>query len=81
MAIFKNLKKWQNYAHYILLAVGVFLWHAIPYNEIVEQFFINNTNILGYLAIILWWTIGLFVIDTIVHTLFYILPKPLQWRD
>ena len=80
MGIIKNLGKWQNYVHYVLLAVGVYIWHSIPLNETVEQIYMNN-QILAFPLLILWWTIGLFIIDTIVHLIFANLPKPLKWDD
>lgn len=77
---FENLTKWQNYAHYILLAFGVYIWHALPWNEAVEQMYIANP-ISGFIWLTLWWALGLFIIDTIIHWVFYNLPKPYRWRD
>jgi len=80
MSYFKRFIEWQNYAHYILLAGWVYLWHALPYNEIVEQAYINNP-ITGIIGLILWWSLGLLVGDSLIHGLFYVLPKPFRWRD
>ena len=72
--------EWQNYVHYILLAIGIYIWHSIPYNEVVEQMYVANP-VTGIFALILWWTVGLFILDTIIHGIFWVLPKPYQWRD
>jgi len=29
--------EWQNYAHYILLTIGLFIWHALPYTTKIEM--------------------------------------------
>jgi len=72
---FENLTKWQNYAHYILLAIvltifmhfqGVHIFHT-------ENFFPNMNFV--------WLFVVLFVADTLIHWIFYNLPKPFRWRD
>lgn len=80
MAAIKNLGQWQNYAHYILLAIGVYLWHALPANEAVEQYYLAAPGT-GLVVLILWWALGLFIIDTIIHVFFAKLPKPYRWED
>ena len=80
MGYWKRFLEWQNYAHYALLALWVYIWHALPWNEIVEQMYIRNP-ILGFIPLLLWWTLGLLIGDSIVHVIFYILPEPYRWRD
>jgi|GEM_PF-4637018 len=77
---FERFTEWQNYVHYLFLAIWVYIWHTLPLNEVIEQIYVNN-NALGLPVLILWWTIGLLIGDTIVHGVFWFLPKPLQWRD
>jgi len=66
--------QWQNYAHYLLLTVGLFLWHALSYTSQVEA----SGN---YFNMFWWYALGLFVIDSIVHLIFWIAPHPIRWRD
>ena len=80
MTYLERFIQWQNYTHYLLLAIGVYLWHSIPYNEVVEQLYINNP-VSGIIALILWWALGLFVLDSIIHGVFWIIPEPYRWRD
>lgn len=68
MGIFVNLSKWQNYAHYIL--DGTILFFML-------YFGLFPLNILGLVSFIF----ALFVVDTIWHIVFYVLPEPFQWRD
>lgn len=68
MKVLENLTKWQNYAHYLLLTIGlsaVASYYGAPFD-------------LKMFAILY---LSLFLIDTLVHLLFYSLPKPWQWRD
>lgn len=76
---FKRFIQWQNYAHYLLLGAGLFFWIKImefilpklPFNGLV----FNLIFITGLI-------IGLFILDSIVHLIFYILPRGYgQWRD
>jgi len=80
MKIIKNLTKWQNYAHYLLLEIGL----LATYHITVVTGILPETNFhevsnplllfgLGYLALL--------VIDTLVHLVFSILPKPYRWED
>lgn len=85
MSYFDKFSEWQNYAHYILLTIGLFIWHALPFTTVVEQNYLNT--LLGvdkYIALgqmFGWYLLGLFIIDSIVHAIFWYLPEPLQWRD
>lgn len=68
MSVMKNLTKWQNYAHYALLALGLNLvakYQGAPF----------DFNM---------WLItfgSLFVLDTVVHFVFASLPAPYKWSD
>lgn len=66
--------QWQNYVHYILLTIGLFIWHAIPYTAIVES---SGC----YFFMFLWYLLGLFIVDSIVHAIFWFMPEPIRWRD
>jgi hypothetical protein len=68
MKMLKNLAKWQNYAHYLLLA-GAISVVAYQYGAPIDwpMFFVL--------------AVALFVFDTLIHALFWVLPKPFQWRD
>lgn len=70
---FSKFGIWQNYAHYVLLTIGLFLWHSIPYTAVIESG--------SYGKMFIWYLVALFVIDSIVHFIFYYAPKPIQWRD
>lgn len=68
MSIWSNLTKWQNYAHYFLLTLAImFLYKAWGAQLTFGKFLIL------YLFI--------FFIDTIVHAIFSVLPKPYRWSD
>lgn len=74
MTFWEKFKEWQNYAHYVLLTLGLFIWHALPYTGVLE----TGGN---YFSMFLWYLLGLFVIDSLVHMIFWFMPRPLQWRD
>lgn len=71
MKFMDRFKEWQNWVHYILLGIGtaIFLFYMG-----VPQFY-NDTDTLVLLII------ALTVIDSIVHYLFWVAPKPFRWRD
>jgi putative Mn2+ efflux pump MntP len=65
----ENFGKWQLYMHYILLAIGISLV-AKHYGAPIDWK--------------MFWilTLALFIFDTIVHYLFWMLPKKYgRWRD
>lgn len=67
----ENLGKWQNYVHYFLLAGGLVLFlHFLGIHYFHE-------SVWNFLKLV----IAIFIIDTIVHFIFYIAPRPIQWRD
>lgn len=82
---FMKFIQWQNYVHYILLGIGLFIWHALPTTGILEQNYVNTLlGIAKYIALtkmFIWYVLGLFIIDSIVHAIFWFLPEPLRWRD
>jgi hypothetical protein len=65
---FSRFAEWQNYAHYFLLDLIV---------SIVASKFGAPIDLSMFL--ILYATI--FIGDTLVHALFWFLPKPIRWRD
>jgi len=73
--IFENLTEWQNYAHYLVLTIAlVVMFHFMGIHVFHTMEFLPNFNFIGLF-------IGLVVFDTLVHAIFYMLPKPFQWRD
>jgi len=62
--------EWQNYLHYILLTLIVASYFGI-HNQILQD------SLLGYGKLFLL----IFIVDTIVHSIFWFLPKSLRWRD
>lgn len=67
---FSRFGEWQNYAHYVLLAALL-----VGYYSIYGVFTKSLWNMGLELAV------ALLVADSLVHGLFYILPKPYRWRD
>ena len=78
--IFDNLDKWQNYAHYILLAGAIFIIHYLTDVLGIEANAVANGGI-AWVGLLLFYALGLFVFDTLIHAMFYVLPKPYRWRD
>lgn len=82
---FSRFVEVQNYVHYLLLTIGLFIWHALPLTGKLEQAYINEllgiAKYINFGEMFLWYLLGLFVLDSLVHMLFWFLPKPLQWRD
>jgi len=80
MKALKNLTKWQNYVHYLLLTGGVFFIHWLTDLLLIEQWAVNG-GVIEWTGLFLFYAVGLFVFDTLIHLLFYSLPKPFRWRD
>jgi len=81
MSSLKNLKKWQNYVHYLLN--GLFLLIELYF---LQDFINTSTNdpfssFLGAMLILFTFVALIFINDSIIHLTFYYLPKPLRWRD
>ena len=76
MGFGENLGKWQNYAHYLLLTIGLtIVFHFMEIHAFHTDNFLPNWNF-----VILF--VALFIVDTIVHAIFYALPKDYgQWKD
>ena len=73
-SMFENLSKWQNYVHYI--ALGLLLVVAFHLFGIIGiQYWVKSLWAFPKLAL------SLLVADTIVHAVFWMLPKPMRWRD
>jgi hypothetical protein len=66
--IYTEINEPIYWVHIVLLAVWVYIWHALPINEVVEQYYVANPGATGFIALILWWSLGLAVGDTIAHS-------------
>jgi hypothetical protein len=81
----KRFAEWQNYVHYLLLTMGLFIWHGLSITSNLEQQFVNT--LLGIDKWILlgemffWYMLGFIIIDSIIHAVFWFAPEPIQWRD
>ena len=80
MSITKNLGKWQNYAHYVLLTGGLFVTHWLSGITGLEANVVSGGTI-DWIILFMFYTVGLFVFDTLIHLLFASLPEPLKWAD
>lgn len=80
MGTLNNLTKWQNYAHYLLLSGSIFFIHYLTDIWGIEQYAVNSMFI-GWVALFLFYALGLFVFDTLIHLIFAILPRPYRWED
>jgi len=78
--IFKNLMVWQNYAHYLILTAAIFGIHYLT-----DIWGIEAAAVAGgwpqWTGLFLFYAAGIFVADTIIHTLFAIAPEPIKWED
>lgn len=68
MGYFKRFKEWQNYIHYLLLALII---------SLVADYF--GAPITGKMFLII--LITLFIGDSVVHAVFWYLPRKIRWRD
>ena len=79
MSVFKNLRTWQYYVHYVLDAFLITMYYVFygDFTRTVFEMFIE-------------FVLLLLIVDTLVHSMFAFLPKyiklgkfkfPLQWRD
>jgi H+/Cl- antiporter ClcA len=80
---FKRFIEWQNYVHYILLGIGLmFYTYVLMY--LSDYLFGSDFAFksLPYWVVFTFFIIiGIFIIDSIVHAIFWFAPKPIQWRD
>jgi hypothetical protein len=71
----KRFMEWQNYVHYLLLTIVLTVFmHFNSIHLFHTEMFLPNMNFL-YLYI------TIFVADTLIHGIFWYLPKGLRWRD
>lgn len=84
-SFWEKFGEWQNYAHYVLLTIGLFIWHALPMTNTIEQNYVNTLlgfdKWIAFGEMFLWYLLALFVIDSIVHMIFWFMPEPIRWRD
>ena len=69
MGIFSNLGKWQNYVHYLLITLGIFLIHHLSDIWGVEKLVVNGVWY-GWIVLFLFYALGIFIIDTLIHIFF-----------
>ena len=71
----KRFAEWQNYTHYLLLTIAlVIFFHLNEIHTFHTKAFLPNLNFLYLLIFVI-------IMDTLVHGIFWILPKKLRWRD
>lgn len=76
----ENLVKWQNYVHYILLTFGIFGIHYLTDIWGIESLVVDKIWY-GWIVLFLFYAVGLFVVDTFIHLMFSIAPRPIRWND
>jgi len=77
MKVLKNLMKWQNYLHYLLLTIGLVIFlhfMEVPYYTFHTAKFMPNLNFV-------WLFLFIIVVDTVIHFILSILPEPFKWED
>lgn len=68
MTFFSRFSEWQNYIHYLMLTAGV---------SGVAYYFGAPIDFRMF-----WILFGsIFVVDTIVHSIFWFAKPPIRWRD
>lgn len=80
MVLLANLGKWQNYAHYLLLTGAIFGIHYLSDIAGVEAMAVNG-GWFGWFVLFMFYTVGIFLADTLIHALFAIAPEPIKWDD
>lgn len=76
----KNLTKWQNYAHYLMLTGAIFFIHYLTDIWGVEALVVNEVWY-GWFALFMFYAVGIFIADTLIHLFFANLPKKYRWSD
>jgi hypothetical protein len=71
--------EWQNYAHYLLLTIWLFIAHWLSGIWGIERLAVNHWW--GMIALFSFYFASFVIGDSIIHGIFWILPKPLRWRD
>lgn len=79
MRILEDLLKWQNYVHYLLLTGAIFFIHWLSDIWGIEALVVNEVWY-GWGALFMFYAIGLFIFDTIIHFMFSIAPEPIKWE-
>lgn len=72
---FSRFIEWQNYIHYLLLTFGLVVFY-----HIIAKGTLQHTTSEGFMMFGILY-LAIFVIDSVVHGLFWALPKPWRWRD
>ena len=80
MVTLKNLTKWQNYAHYLILTAAVFGIHKLTEILGLEANVVAGEPF-AWVWLFLFYAFGIFVADTIIHLLFAAAPEPIKWED
>jgi hypothetical protein len=73
MSYFERFVQWQNYVHYALNAVFLSVYYSLKF----QNGWFGTTPI----AMGVELAIALFISDSLVHAIFWILPKPFLWVD
>ena len=79
MSYFDKFKEWQLYAHYMLLSLGLTGLVFFLIKAELLRTYVNSS--MFYPEVFMAMLAGTFVIDSVVHLLFNILPYPLKWED
>lgn len=80
MGYFVRFVQWQNYVHYVFLVLALFFVKYIPWTVQINaridvgQWWYN-------IVMFFWYVLCAFVIDSLIHGVFYVLPEPYRWRD
>lgn len=80
MGSFSNLMKWQNYAHYLILTLAIFGIHYLTDIWGIEKLVVDGLWY-GWIVLFFFYAFGIFLADTIIHFMFAVAPKPIQWKD
>jgi hypothetical protein len=75
---FKNLKKWQNYVHYLMLTGAIFIIHH--FSNFIEKMVVAGEP-WAWTKLFFFYAFWIFIADTAIHYIFYKLPKPWKWED
>lgn len=75
-----RLFEWQNWFHYLLLSGSIFFIHFLTEVFKLESAVMSG-NPIYWVNLFSFYALGLFIFDTLIHYIFWILPKPYRWRD
>lgn len=72
MEFIERFAKWQNFVHYILLTLGLY----VVFDMLMQRYpGLEPTKIAAALFL------SLLILDFVIHFTFSILPEPLRWED